>query len=61
MNMSMMILRYELNGINEINSPTKYLFVILFGMNMTMMILHFQLNGINEINSRTKYLFVMLF
>ena len=59
--MTMMILCYELNGINEINSTEKYLFVILFGMNMTVMILRFELNGINEINSSTKYLFVMLF
>ena len=56
-----MILCYELNGINEINSRTKYLFVILFGMNMTVMILRYEQNGINEINSHTKYLFVILF
>ena len=56
-----MILFFELNGINENNSFTKYLFTMLFWMNMIVMILSFELNGINEINSFTKYLFVMLF
>jgi len=45
--MTVMILFFELNGINEINSYAKYLIVMLFWMNMIVMILFFELNGIN--------------
>ena len=43
-----MILFFELNGINEINSRIKYLFVMLFWMCMSVMILFLKLNVIND-------------